>query len=282
MCTSFASYYGNPIYGMNLDYPHVKMKLKIVRTELTKYVCFYVYAFGAYYPFAAMNKNGKFVNFQELHELNNEALEPPQTIINGLDLFLNYIEERTNINQIKSIDTTTTIIHPETFKMHSMFAEKDGNAVILECLKGKAVQRQISGHKIVMTNFSHVKYCDDENISPDCMGADRYLITNNLIEKEKDLLNVNKAFDILRSTFQTDGNYQTRCSIICDPVENEIYFVVSRNFNNIWKISLENELLENLTNTQKITIDENGIALNKLRPIVGTGATACRTEKGPT
>jgi len=264
MCTSFVSYYGSPIYGMNFDFPDVEMRLKIVKSEAIKYICFYLKYGESYYPITGMNQKGDFANFQNMYVLDNEAPEVSKVKVNTLDLFLNFLQEKINLDQVESIENDTMLLYPEELPLHNMFADINGKAIILEYIKGEAVQKKIIGKKIVMTNFSNFKYSDNKNINPECIGVDRYLTAYNMVEEEKDLLDIDKAVNILRSTFQTEGDYQTRGSFIFNPLKSEIYMIINRNTNNIWKISLENETLENMSNHTMVKINSEGIIVNKL------------------
>jgi hypothetical protein len=266
MCTSFASYYGNPIYGMNFDFPDVEMKLKIVKTEITKYICFYLNAYGVYYPFAGMNLKGKFVNFQEMYKLDNEASERSGVEIDAIELFFSYLSDQISVDEVGLIKDDVMIRYPENFKVHSMFADTSGKAVILESIKGKAVHSKINEKKIVMTNFSNFINSDSEKIDQSCcVGADRYLTAYSMVGAEKSSLDIDKAIKILCNTFQKEGDYQTRCSVVFDPLKSEVYMIIARNFNNIWRISLENETLEKVCDcNKKIEINNEGMIINKL------------------
>ncbi|WP_418791710.1 hypothetical protein [Phosphitispora sp. TUW77] len=165
--------------------------------------------YGKYYPFAGMNLKGNFVNFQEMYidsDIEDAETVKPEKEIYAVDLFFSYLQGSINIDQVSLISPDTKILYPENFNVHSLFADIDEKATILECVNGKAVQSKLIGRKIVMTNFSN--FLNSENIDLGCIGADRYLTASKMVEEDKDLLNIERAINILRKTFQMKELYQ--------------------------------------------------------------------------
>jgi len=269
MCTSFAAYYGRPLYGMNFDFPMVDIKVTIEKTATVKFICFYIYVFDKYSPLVGMNEHGNFVNLQELH-IGDDAdhLEEyhASTEINGLQLFFDYLSERITIAEIMAIDCKTRLTLPENYKIHNLFAAQNGQASIVEGIKGKLLQQKISGQQLVMTNFAHVLHPDRSKLDLRYIGAERYLTASRSLKKAQYLLDVDQAMSILKSTFQTQGDYPTQCSWVFDPHAQTVYLRLTENIDCIWKISLQNETIENTgnKNTPPIKFGDTGVVVTHL------------------
>ncbi|SFM29021.1 C45 family peptidase [Pelosinus propionicus] len=269
MCTSFAAYYGRPLYGMNFDFPMVDIKVTIEKSAAVKFICFYIYVFDGYSPLVGMNEHGSFVNLQELHmEGDASQLEEchASTEIDGLQLFADYLNERITMDEIMALDSKTRLTLPENYKIHSLFAAQNGQSTIIEGIKGKLLQQKISGQQQVMTNFAHVLHPDTAKLDLRFVGAERYVTTDRLLKKACNSLDVEQAMSILKSAFQTRGDYPTQCSWVFLPQDQTVYFRLTKNINCIWKISLQNETIENTgdKNAPPIKIGDAGVVVTQL------------------
>jgi hypothetical protein len=257
MCTSFAAYYGFPLYGMNFDFPKVDIKVKIQKVTAVKFICFYIYVFNHYSPLVGMNEYGDFVNLQELHledDVNQLEEYHATKQIDGLQLFFDYLNRRITIAEILATDCKTKLKLPANYKIHNLFATLDGQATIVEGIKGKLWQKKIAGQELIMTNFAHALY--PYNTIPDLhwVGAERYIATSRLLKEKKHTFDINHAMDILQSTLQTKGDYPTQCSWVFDPTAQIVYFRRTEKMDNVWKISLQDETIEKIDDMQAPTI----------------------------
>ena len=64
MCTSFVSYYGQPLYGMNFDFSDTPMKLRIYKENHTKIFSVDLLLEEKWVVEMVMNEHGLFGNFQ--------------------------------------------------------------------------------------------------------------------------------------------------------------------------------------------------------------------------
>ncbi|MBP2650986.1 MAG: linear amide hydrolase, choloylglycine hydrolase family [Firmicutes bacterium] len=268
MCTSFAAYYGKPLYGMNFDFPKVDIKVTIEKPAQVKFICFYIYVFNKYSPLVGMNEHGNFVNLQELHlddAVVNSTDSNSANKIDGLELFFDYLNERITIAELMATDCNTQLLLPENYKIHNLFADPNGQATIVEGINGKLLQQKISAHQLVMTNFAHALHPDRSTLDLHYIGAERYLTAYRLIEKARHSLDITKAMAILKNTFQTSGDYPTQCSWVFDPRAQEIYFRLAENIDCIWKLSLLDETIEKTgnKNTSPIKIGDAGVIITK-------------------
>lgn len=120
---------------------------------------------------------------------------------------------------------------------------------------------------IIMTNFANKDYedkCIEEVSGP---GAKRYIKAYEYLSQVKNVFNVEDAFNILKQNTQESAKVQTLTSMVFVPKYNEIYFVIKRRFDKVWKVSLNNHTLETFSGFKiniKIPLDSKGICASNL------------------
>ncbi len=67
---------------------------------------------------------------------------------------------------------------------------------------------------------------------------------------------------MLRLTAQTSGDFKTRYSLVLDPIAREVYIAVERDYDHIWKASLDSKTIETFAGFSKrkiLPLDDEGV-----------------------
>jgi hypothetical protein len=259
-CTSFAVYSSEIWYGMNFDYPNVDLKFSIYKTNNRKV---FLAQFGSGDYIAYMNDSGLFANYQMLYYNHGEPVFPSGSNTLGL-IDLNYysLNQLSTVNEIINYIGTKLIVRSWGRNLHSLFSDKNSNAIVVEPFDSCNGITYLSDGFIVMTNFPNYDFPGMNYNSVYGVGADRYKTAFAYIQEHKSGFGLNDGFETLRRTVQSTGDYPTLISLLFDPLKMEIYFCLNRDFSEVWKISLKNETIETFSGfaVQQITkLDENGI-----------------------
>lgn len=269
--TSFAVYFQEPIYGLNLDWED---SLDVL-FELQDFFGTAVFAISierdnTYGLVAFFTERGQFASFQLQYPASEKAhisliqdkasdeivaAELIRTFMMGfgLDAVL------TQLEQLK-------LVHFGEFTFHHLFADQVGKAAIIEV--GEEENEVIFNEDqfIVMTNFKNSSFRDVPYDQVTGEGADRYIKAHELIQAHRDKFDLDAALEILEGTAQ--GN--TVSSLIFLPKENSVYFTLFGDFGKIWKVSLDAKTIETY----------RGFADHEKRPIPQVGIFGLDLMKG--
>ena len=98
---------------------------------------------------------------------------------------------------------------------------------------------------LVMTNFNNhqfwgVPYDEVTGV----VGSYRYRTAYANIMENINNFDFDNAIETLDLTKQSSGSYPTICSFIFDPIECDIYIILNRNYDQIYRISLNDDIVE--------------------------------------
>ena len=227
-----------------------------------------VFSFNEQLNFLRINDKGLFCVFQsKLPSDDNYKKRLDKNEIYILSLS-NLIKDFKKVKQVKDYLKDKKIITYSPLPdraWHALFADKYNDFMIAEIWKGK---NEIVTNKqkfIVMTNFQNSvfkdkSYKDIINLP----GGDRYITAYDYIRDNINNFNIEKAWEVLKKTKQ-EGSAFTICSTIFLPEENIIYVVLNREFEKIWKISIDNRTIETFKGFKtKSLIDINEKAVSSI------------------
>ena len=114
-----------------------------------------------------------------------------------------------------------------------------------------------------MTNFRNADFLDQVYGE----GAHRYKTACEYISNNIQDFDFNHGIETLKTTVQSEGSYQTLCSMLFSPSENAVYIILQRNFNKLWKLSLNQNTIETFKGFDrylKITLNSSGFLASEL------------------
>jgi hypothetical protein len=271
-CTSFAVYGNKIFYGMNFDYPQVELQFTIIHYEGMKIFQAHFFENGYLAAVCGMNSSGVFSSIQMLYP---QVTSWPERHENEIDLYEAYILALLQVDSLQEaltyFDTTCTkAIHINGLSLHDFFADKNKNAFVLEVGTENNLFTFMENDFIVMTNFPNNQFAGRPMEEVSGVGADRYKTAYQYIQTNKDSFSFDNGIETLRRTMQTGGGYPTQVSLLFDPISNEAYIILRRNFNKIWKVSINNETIETFSGFDQYTtipLTSTGISASELQSI---------------
>lgn len=141
--------------------------------------------------------------------------------------FLNEImNEKINIDELEKYLESTKIVNVPNWSTHNMICGTQNNVWIAEPGRGIIHDVLKPNEFKVMTNISLV-----DNIQSKAMiSCERYQITSKLLLKD---INIKKAFEILESVKQSDGEWSTTFSMVYDRNQKTVYYCYDQDFNTL-------------------------------------------------
>jgi len=240
-CTSFAVYFDKPFYGMNFDYdPSVEMKFCIDTIGDLK-VFDMRFDLGEFFASTvAMNSNGLFCNLQELYP----EVPPENPGLNEMrieELFFESANTFRSCEDVRNVLSDYGVVMG-TISLHSLYADMK-EAMVVEVGQNNNEIIEMKRNFAVMTNFPVSEFADKNYQEVHGAGDDRYKAAYTyLLEHEE--FDLDDGFALLERAVSQSEYYPTRCSLVFDPENTDIYVVLEGNFDKIWKISMENETVE--------------------------------------
>lgn len=269
-CTSFAVYSEEPVYAMNFDYPETEIRFIVVDNSDLKafFMQFDYMTYKEGNQFAStlgMNSKGLFTTLQmQYPQLTGKRNKKKDEIY--IYELVDFCAGSENVPEVLRAVENRKFIHMEGLTLHSMLADTEGNAVIAEVGKDQNELLPITGDFIVMTNFKNSDYRDKPFNKVSGAGADRYIKAWQYIEENRDGFCLDNALECLKMTAQ-QYQYPTLASAVFVPDEQSVYIALRREFEKLWKISLQDGTIEAYKGFEeniKFTIPDEGVLASDL------------------
>lgn len=267
-CSSFASYAGRPLYGMNFDYS-ASTRIRFVIDTVDDLKIFQLTFFGFYgfVPTVGMNSAGLFISDQILEGDSTKADNPEGETIYPGQFYRRALKECTDVAMVRDFLAKRRLVRSPDLGLHLLVADRSGDALIVEVGKERNVLMDIEGDFLVMTNFSHDTNRGRPHDDKWGVGANRYGILYEGLAQSGDQLDLDQAFALLsRATNQSPG-YPTRCSMVFDPERGQVFLTMESDFTRIWKVSLAEGVIETFrgfTEHRRWPLDDQGLMATDL------------------
>ncbi len=269
MCTSFAVYsQKKAIYGMNFDTDDIDLKLKVNSYNDMNLFCFSALAGNKYRDIAGFNSEGLFICTQAVKYSPGFKSSCDENDWFAFDIFDEALKKTRKTSEFFEIINRRVISYPRNplypdLGLHTIIADKTGNAFILEEGDDTNIVSPIHNDFIIMTNFPNGDFKEANYNKVYGIGADRYICAHEYIHNNINSFGINEAFEVLSKTSQ--GN--TLCSIVYEPLKNEIYISFKKDLRKKWKISIMEKTIESLDgflNNNKIQFTNEEIFVKDL------------------
>lgn len=165
----------------------------------------------------------------------------------ALDIFHEALKKAGKTSEFFKILNKRVISYPRNplypdLGLHTLIADKTGDALILEEGNDANVVTPIHDDFIIMTNFPNgdFKHANYDKVYG--IGADRYICAHEYIHRNIHKFGVYEAFEVLGKT----GQDNTLCSIVYEPYGNEIYISFKKDRIKKWKISINEKTIQSL------------------------------------
>lgn len=274
-CTSFAVYSGRTLYGMNFDFPPCELRFSL---EEHKAGCVFIGSFwmGDHYGrTVGMNSQGLFASCQMVFPARASAEEPKADELYIWNAFYKGLQSCSRVAQVSDFIADKRLVQYPSLSLHNLYADPEGSAMVVESGEAGNVVTVGDGPFMVMTNFPNGDFQDVDYREVHGDGAHRYQTAYATIEQRFDNFDVDDALDVLRQTVQSTGGYPTLYSLVFDPAAREIYIAVERDFDHIWRASLDERTIESFHGFDEpisLPIGSEGILASTLHSYVATEA----------
>lgn len=243
--TSFTINSELPLYGVNFDVNDTDLIFRVLDKNDTK--IFYVQYVGilgeemdSYLPIVAMNNKGFFVSCQIQSPAATYTYDQNIQTMEVGSLTLDAAAEYGSVDDI-IIDIDGQLPINSEASLHSLFVDLTGATLIVEA--GNEVKKRDESFTLMTDLPFDMKENKYSGTIPEEEKA-RYESVYNYIRKNISDFNVNKAFEVLKSSAQEWEGGGTKCSMVFDPTNREIYIAMNRNYTKIWKVLLEKATME--------------------------------------
>lgn len=248
MCTSFAVYrQKKAIYGMNFDTDEIDLKLKVNSYNDMNLFYFSCLADNKYRVVAGFNSEGLFICTQAVKYGPDFQSSCDENDWFAFDIFDEVLKKARKTSDFYGILNKRVISYPRNplypdLGLHTIIADKTGDAFILEEGKDANVVTPVDNDFIIMTNFPNGDFKGADYNKVHGIGADRYTCAHEYIQKNIQKFGVNEAFEVLSKT----GQENTLCSIVYEPLKNDIYISFKKDLSKKWRISITEKTIQSL------------------------------------
>jgi hypothetical protein len=269
MCTSFAVYgQEKTIYGMNFDTDEIDLKLKVFCYNDKNIFYFSGLLDNIYRDIAGVNSDGLFICTQAVKYSPGFKSSCNENDWFAFDIFDEALKKTRKTSEFFEILNKRVISYPRNplfpdLGLHTIIADKTGDAFILEEGNDTNIVSPSHNDFIIMTNFPNGDFKEANYNNVYGIGADRYICAHEYIHNNIHSFGINEAFEVLSKTSQED----TLCSIVYEPLKNEIYISFKKDLSKKWKISMIEKTiqsLDGLLSNNKIHFTNGEIFVNDL------------------
>jgi hypothetical protein len=253
MCTSFAVYSQEKIiYGLNFDAGEIDLKLRINSYDGKNIFYFSGLIDNIYRNIAGVNSDGLFIYTQALEYSPGFKPSCGGNDWFAFDIFDEALKKTKKASEFFEILNNRVIVFPSNplfpdFGLHTIIADKYGDAFILEEGIDTNIISKINNDFIIMTNFPNGDFQETNYDKIYGCGADRYICAHEYICNNIHSFGINEAFEVLKRTSQdTTSQSPTLCSIVFEPLKNEAYISLKIDFDKKWKISIIEKTIQSL------------------------------------
>lgn len=237
-CTGFVVDSNIMVRGMNFDYtPGTKIFLSSFQEGDIKILMLSFDAGGMLVSTLGVNSFGNFATLQ-MTEQGWQTISLEDTIF--VHEILNVVLESKNVAFLDEFLSVKRVINTPGFYLHTLAADKFGNAMIVEPGTRKNMITRKEDEVLVMTNFPVYKFNHDEYLSVTGPGSDRYKIAWETILEGLYDFDMEKAFSALE---KTSWPY-TLFSMVFFPETLEVYFCLNHDFERIFTFSFSDSTIK--------------------------------------
>ena len=217
---------------MNFDTDDIDLKLKISSYNDMNLFYFSALLENKYRDIAYFNSEGLFILTQAVEYGPGFKASCDENNWFAFDIFDEALKKTRKAFEFFEILNKRVISYPRNplfpaLGLHTMIADKTGDAFILEEGNGTNIISPVRNDFIVMTNFPNGKFEETKYNEVYGLGADRYICAYEYIRNNIHSFGINeKLLEILNKTSQKN----TLCTIVYEPIKNEIYISFKKRF----------------------------------------------------
>jgi len=260
--TAFAIYSAKTLYGVNLDSEAREVRFSI-ETQGDGVVFFVSSEVdGVFLPTVGMNRDGLFASTQSVLPRRATSGSDSDEELPVWDAFYDGLRASSSVENVIRWIGDRRLVQEPPLELHTLYADRGGDARIVECGIGGNTISEMSGSSLVMTNFRNGDFLSLGLDDIAGHGAERYRIAHRYLEERADAFDIDEGFELLRRASMSTGDRPTRCSLVFDPKELEVYVALERDYERVWKVSLIERTIETHRGFEEhraLALDEAGL-----------------------
>lgn len=271
-CTSFSVSSGENkvLYGYNFDYYPNSLLFFLIKPGIQKKV-FHIKCVNkmAYMVnIAGMNTEGLFANMQMLYPSDLSGWRKGPNTNFFWEIYERSLKSFGSVQDVRVLLNERRLIQGAGVTLHSMFADKHGDALVVEAgHEGNKIVNK-KDKFLVMTNFPNSDFVNVAVQEVEGAGSERYKAAYNYLLQNSDSFCVDSGMKLLKNVVNTNPSTPTRCSFVFDPEQALVYLSLEGNFDKIWRVSIEKSTIETWKGFQThklLKIGKAGIWAEQLR-----------------
>jgi len=272
-CTSYSVSSGEnkTLYGMNFDYQQNSRLCFLIEPALQKkvfHMTFDYYKGDIGKMTVGMNTEGLFANMQLLYPSDYHGWKEGPNTNFFWEIYQESLKSFRSVKDVRVLLNERRLIQGVGVTLHSMFADKHGDALVVEAgREGNSIINK-KDKFIVMTNFPINDFVNVAFQEVDGVGSERYKAAYKYLIQNSGSFCVESGMKLLKNVLNTNPSFPTRCSFVFDPEQSMVYLSLEGDFEKIWRLSIEESTIETWKGfeTHKLLkIGKDGILAEQLR-----------------
>ncbi len=268
-CTGFAVYADEAWYGMNFDYPpDYPIRFDAGPNGAGNGLISMSFYRDMWIPTAGMNGYGIFATLQYQCPMFEGVDMPDQGEIFIHQLCILALGYCSSLSTVEGFIDSLDLVNLPDLTLHALIADTTGAALIAESGDDGDCITRIDGDWLVMTNFRNADFTETRPENIEGVGAERYWRALNYIGDHHEDFSLNDALAALEAAVETDEIWSTKASMVYRPSEMALYFCIDSDFGHVWKISMNDNMIETYSGfdePRRLDIGEDGITSAELR-----------------
>ena len=271
-CTSYSvsSRENKVLYGMNFDYNPNSRLGSLIKPGIQKKVFHMAFDWdkGNKVVTVGMNTEGLFANMQFLYpsDLSGWKQDPNTNFF--WEIYEESLKSFGRVQDVRALLNERRLIQGNGVTLHSMFADKYGDALVVEAdHEGNNIVNK-KDKFLVMTNFPISDFVNVAVQEVEGVGSERYKVAYSYLLQNSDSFCVVSGMKLLKNAVNTIPFFPTRCSFVFDPEQALVYLSLEGDFDKIWRVSIRKSIIETWKGFQThklLKIGKDGISAEQLR-----------------
>jgi LPXTG-motif cell wall-anchored protein len=248
---------------MNFDFQDTELLFSVDTVDDVKVFSMAFKAGDEFVPTVWMNSHGlfqseqmQFPEMQKVKELKGNQyyigdVSPKVASLENIASVLEFIDDKQLVNRNVTV--------------HHLMADMVGEAAVVEAGDTSNRVIKMDGKYMVMTNFTQADFVGKSASDVNGVGSDRYKTACDILDSNLGKMSPEIGWEVLKKTRQSG---MTQCSMLMDPSEKSVQFILKDDGERIWRLDLESGIIEGTSADGmrfQTKLGEGGILASELR-----------------
>ncbi|MBN1500488.1 MAG: hypothetical protein JW982_10040 [Spirochaetes bacterium] len=228
MCTSFISRKNDVIIGMNFDNNGM---IYSISDKIENWFIVYVDTGRGRYPSFGVDRQGRFFNSLIVGSNGKGLYRRPSSKVNHTTkLVTDLINGVIRAEDLNEYLEKVEIVNTPDQSCHNMICDSNANVWIIEPGRGSIFSPSTESSYFSMSNESLIDL-QMRDMKSECP---RYTAVMSRLSSTNEM-DVDSAFEILKSVSQTDGEWKTDLSMVFSKKQSKVYYCLNNDFSRMFE-----------------------------------------------